>query len=144
MSTLWNNDLVLIGFIYIGSTQEQLPLFHPTQNCDLVSLDAAVSHNNNDGWDPYNDLMALLPRTKCNATVIFEDAFLMGSMDKTTLLDHRHPSLLNEGSKSYWRAVHERVIGHVKCHSYGKRKEWEAWPKGHCEASVQGGGCVSS
>jgi hypothetical protein len=129
-------------------TQEQLPLFHVTQNCDLVSINAA-SHYDRNGWDPYHDLMAILPRSKCNATVIFGDAFLMGSSMEPTPLDHRHPkpsssSVFSQCSQSYWRAVHENMIEHVKCHAFGKREEWGVWPQGYCEAIVLGGGCTSS
>ena len=38
--------------------------------CDVISIDA--SH---DGWDPYDDLVALLPHARCGAAVLFDDTF---------------------------------------------------------------------
>jgi hypothetical protein len=92
--------------------------------------------------------MAILTRSKCNATVVFGDAFLMGSSMEPAPLDPRHPklsdssSVFSESSQSYWRAVQENVIEHVKCHVFGKREDWGAWPQGYCEAIVLGGGCM--
>lgn len=116
---------------YAGSTRRTLPRFQlpPGEHCDVVSIDA--SH---DGWDPYYDLAALLPHTRCGAHVIFDDTFEDRATNKTLDNDPRHASFYNACTRSYWQLVHEGKLRHLECTRLGRRLRWGRYPKGYCIA----------
>ena len=126
--------------LHKGNTRDTLPTFQPPKSCNLLSIDG--SH---DGWDPYLDLVDLLPQTKCGSIVLYDDTFdsplkEKGDIDNTP----GSSTFFNYCSKSYWRAVNEGLIEHVNCQDFGiKSKLWGAWPKGYCVAIARGGNCQS-
>lgn len=120
--------------LHRGSTRETLSHFKPNKRCDIVSIDA--SHLN---WDPYSDLVALLPHMSCGAIVFFDDTFDDRAYNKSLDNDPSRATFYNACTRSYWRAVHEGLVHHVACESFGRwgwRWGWrlERFPKGFCVA----------
>lgn len=142
------NQMIATIVTHPGSTRETLPLFQPEQPCNLLSIDG--SH---EGWDPYLDVVELLPHTKCGSIVLFDDTFdspLKGQslateishLDKLTEDNNAaSPSFFNACSMSYWRGVKEGLLEHVDCQNFGMRREWGNWPKGYCISFARGGNC---
>lgn len=119
--------------VYTGSTRKTLPNFRPRAPCDIVAIDA--SH---DGWDPYQDLVDILPSVRCNATVLFDDTFDDRAVSKELDNEPRHSTFYNACTRSYWRAVREGLLEHVSCEGLGKRLRWGKWPKGYCVGRAVG------
>lgn len=120
--------------VYEGSTRVTLPAFRPPAPCDVVSIDA--SH---DGWDPYQDLVDLLPRVRCNATVLFDDAFDDRAAGKALDNNPDRPTFYNACTRSYWRAVREGLLAHASCENFGRRQLWWGrYPKGYCMGRAAG------
>ena len=117
--------------LHRGSTRSTLTTFHPQARCDILSIDA--SH---DGWDPYDDFVALLPKLRCGSTVFFDDTFDIRAPNQS--LDNNPSSLsfYNACTRSYWRAVREGLIVHAGCESFGRRWRWGRFPKGFCTGYV--------
>ena len=112
--------------MHAGSTRLELPRFEsPDGLCDIVSIDAG-----HDGWDPYDDLVDLLPNTKCNATVFFDDTFDDRTVGKPINNDPWSAAYYNYCTRSYWRAVREGLLKHTFCESRPKRAG--KLPKGYC------------
>ena len=116
---------------YLGSTRKTLPKFRPPSQCDVVSIDA--SH---EGWEPYNDLVEMLPAVRCNATVFFDDTFDDRAEGKPLDNDPSSATFYNACTRSYWRAVKEGLIAHQTCDHLGRRWRWGKWPKGYCVGRV--------
>ena len=114
---------------YEGPTARTLRQFRPDAPCDIISVDG--SH---EGWEPYRDLVALLPRARCGAVVFFDDTFDDRTPNKTLDNDPSHASFYNACTASYWRAVREGLLNHAKCTRLGWSLRWGRYPKGHCEA----------
>lgn len=117
--------------VYPGSTRRTISKFQPPSPCDIVSIDA--SH---DGWEPYLDLVELLPRVRCNATVFFDDTFDDRADGKALDNDPSSAAFYNACTRSYWRAVREGLLTHHVCDNLGRRLRWGKWPKGYCIARV--------
>ena len=117
-----------------GATVETLTQLRQAGTlCDIVSIDA--SH---DGWDPYTDLSALLPSTRCNALVFFDDTFDDRAVDKPLDNEPSHASFYNACTRSYWRAVREGLVSHSQCIALGRRWRWGRFPKGFCVGRARG------
>ena len=114
-----------------GSTSRTLRHFRPNAPCDIVSIDG--SHKN---WDPYYDLLHLLPNIRCNATVLFDDAFYDRTVNKTIDNNPIHWSFYNFCTRSYWRLIREGILEHILCTEIGFQWQLGAFPKGFCKARV--------
>lgn len=120
---------------HLGPTATTLKAFQPKAPCDVLSVDG--SH---DGWAPYDDLVALLPNTRCGATVFFDDTFDERARASTAIAnatldnDPRSPHFFNACTRSYWRAVREGLLNHTRCVRLGTRLRWGKFPKGFCTA----------
>ena len=103
-----------------------------TDTCGLVSIDG-----DHGGWGPYSDLVAFLPHARCGAPILFDDTFDKRALYGTALNDSpaKFSEFYNACSRSYWRAVKEGLIAHVKCTSYGYAVATEAYPKGYCHGT---------
>eukprot|EP00571_Detonula_confervacea_P009568 CAMPEP_0172316486 /NCGR_PEP_ID=MMETSP1058-20130122/28394_1 /TAXON_ID=83371 /ORGANISM="Detonula confervacea, Strain CCMP 353" /LENGTH=323 /DNA_ID=CAMNT_0013030803 /DNA_START=142 /DNA_END=1113 /DNA_ORIENTATION=- len=132
------NTFPLQEFIpHTGSTRDTLPSFQLNKPCNLLSIDG--SH---DGWDPFLDLVDLLPNTKCGAIVLYDDTFDMPQNGNTYVMNNNpdSPEFFNACSRSYWRAVNESLVEHVDCQNFGKKPaQWGSFPKGYCLAIARGG-----
>ena len=113
-----------------GSTRATLPRFRPPAPCDIVSIDA--SH---DGWEPYHDLMELLPHARCGAHVLFDDTFDDRRVNASLDNDPWHlRSFYNACTRSYWQLVREGKLAHVGCIDLGRWPRYGKFPKGFCHA----------
>lgn len=105
-------------------------------DCDILSIDG-----NHGGWGPYDDLVALLPNTKCGAAILFDDTFDRHKLYKAGAPINNNPKIhdafYNDCSRSYWRAVAENKISHVNCVNFGKIVSSEIYPKGYCRGIKQ-------
>ena len=115
--------------VHIGPTSSTLARFRPSPKCDILSIDG--SHT---GWDPYHDLVALLPRTRCGGAIFFDDTFDQREGNRALNNEPSSPLFYNACTRSYWRAVREGLVQHNRCESLGHRMRWGRFPKGYCIA----------
>lgn len=120
--------------LHEGSTRDSLPRFRPGHGnlpghgkCELVSIDAG-----HEGWDPYDDFVALAPHTRCDAPVFFDDTFDDRADNRSLDNDPSHASFYNACTRSYWRLVREGKLRHVSCTALGQKSSWGRFPKGFC------------